>query len=89
MSRKSRSFLVPVGVAVASLLGSIGSASAALQQQSDVNSIGEVVLAGPERPQQVDLILAPQALSTFMLAAHSSHSSHGSHGSHSSHRSGY
>ena len=90
MSRKKRSFLVPVGVAIASLLGTIDGASAAPQQQSDANTIGEgeFALASPERPQPVDLILAPLASSTIMLAAHSSHASHGSHGSHSSHRSG-
>lgn len=76
-----RSFLVPLAVSVAALLG------------SGPNPANASFTAPPAfasatlRPAAPDFVLERSTDAPLMLTGHSSHRSHSSHSSHSSHRS--
>ena len=98
----SKTFIVPVGAAVAALLSGVGdeakahvdTAKESSPRQESTNTYGEVKDAVLQRViyqlnQQAHTILLQKSASGILYAGHGSHASHGSHGSHRSHRSGH
>jgi hypothetical protein len=81
-------FLVPVGIAAASLIG--GNANAQPQPQP----APVIEMSNPDQqklPEQTLLMKVTDqgAIHAFYGAQHASHASHASHSSHSSHTSGF
>lgn len=78
--KRSRKFLAPVAVAVASLL--IGDAVAAASIEQGEGASPTLLVQAP-----IGMPAAPSG--HYSHSSHSSHASHASHASHSSHVSGY
>src|ERR1041385_7466007 len=81
---KSFKFLIPVGVAAATLIG--GQAKAELKSEP-VQVVQQQRTSDLSAPEQTLLMKVTDQ--GVMYAQHESHASHGSHGSHGSHRSGF
>ena len=80
---KKRSFLAPLAVSIAALLGGIPAGHAAVDATTKIES--------PTKPAKVAGDFVLKRSGDFRLAqyGHDSHMSHDSHESHSSHVSGY
>ena len=79
-----RSFLIPLSVSVAALLGSVPRSASA-----SVTTPHVLAMPAVPRPAAADFVLERSAEAPIQLAQHFSHTSHASHASHRSHSSGY